>query len=372
MKKLLAFLLFGGLMLIQAPVVFADDLVDSAQPFADIQTRGHCFTDVDGEGVCDYTIVRTSLEPISDANEYINFVIPYLGYSDLMDQYEPDERSKMTFYDNNMDVLLTVPLTVDEIPVWTREDYFILDLEDDIFGVGTVPSDLAFFDLTLIYQFGEPQDNARIPEGFTQFLKDYIVYEVDDEIGATESVLMDTSAATAYYYFDFELYAIVPMEETGILDLTYAPWFEPPTPRISGYLFNGWYTSDGGLYDFGDFVEVEEFAPSRVHFYAGLTPVTPIGEDAELAAEGDIITTVLTMIGFNNDAGRVIIFALVALVVMVALATLKMPMFVGALVVIVLATAFIFLGWLPTYAFILISMASVALMFISLKRGETA
>jgi hypothetical protein len=184
--------------------------------------------------------------------------------------------------------------------------------------------------------------------------------------------LMDTSAATAYFYFDFEIYAIVPMEETGVHDLTYAPWFEPPTPRLSGYVYNGWYTSDGGLYNFGDFVEVEEYAPSRVHFYAGLSPVAPIGEDAELAAEGDIITNVLTMIGFNNDAGRVIIFALIALVVMVALAGLKMPMFVGALVVIVIATGFIFLGWLPTYAFILISMASVALMFISLKRGETS
>lgn len=369
MKKLIALLLVGGLMLFQAPLVFADDLVDSATPFADIQTRGHCFTDVDGEGVCDYTIVRTSLEPISDANDYINFVIPYLGYSDLMDQYEPDERSKMTFYDDDMDVLLTVPLTVDEIPVWTQVDYFILYLEDDIFGVGTVPADLAFFDLTLIYQFGEPQDNARIPEGFTDYLRDHIVYELDDEIGTSNLVANGTQA---FYYFDFELYAIVPMEETGILDLTYAPWFEPPNPRLSGYVFNGWYTSDGGLYDFGDYVEAEETNPDRVHFYAGLSPVAPIGEDAELAAEGDIITNVLTMIGFNNDAGRVIIFALIALVVMVALAGLKMPMFVGALVVIVLATAFIFLGWLPTYAFILISMASVALMFISLKRGETA
>jgi hypothetical protein len=372
MKKLIALILLGSSMLFQAPVVFADDLVDSAQPFADIKSRGHCYTDVDGEGVCDYVTVTTSFEPISDVNEYINFVIPYLGYSDLMDQYEPTNRSKMTFYDDDMEVLLTVPLTVDEIPVWTREDYFILYLEDDIFGVGTVPTDLAFFNLTLIYQFGEPQDQARIPEGFTQFLKDYIVYEIDDEIGATESVLMDTSAATAYFYFDFEIYAIVPMEETGVHDLTYAPWFEPPTPRLSGYVYNGWYTSDGGLYNFGDFVEVEEYAPSRVHFYAGLSPVAPIGEDAELAAEGDIITNVLTMIGFNNDAGRVIIFALIALVVMVALAGLKMPMFVGALVVIVIATGFIFLGWLPTYAFILISMASVALMFISLKRGETS
>lgn len=99
--------------------------------------------------------------------------------------------------------------------------------------------------------------------------------------------------------------------------------------------------------------------------------MAPVGDELDALAEGDIITDVLTLIGFNNDAGRVIIFAVMALLVLIGLVSLKVPMFMGALVMVVLATAFIFLGWLPVYAFVLIALASAALMFVSIKRSES-
>ena len=367
MKRLMILVLIMALVLVPN-LTYADDLADSAKPFAQVASRGHCEPDVDGVTVCDYVIVKTSYEAIADTNDYLNFTIPYLGYSDLLGNYTPDERSTLTFYDDDMGVLLTVPIYEDDIPVWTRSDYFVLELETDIFGVGAVPTDLAFFGLTLIYQFGEPQDHARIPDGFTAYLEEYMVYELDDEIGATESLIMDTSTTTAYFYFDFDIYATVPMDVEGILDLTYAPLFQPPNPRLPGYTFTGWFTSDGLEYDWGDFVDAEEFSESRVHFYAGMVPITPVGDDLDTVAEGAIITDLLTMIGFNNDAGRVIAFTVIALIVMGAMVALKMPIFVGAFVMLVLSTVFILIGWLPIYATVLIGLGSLTLIFMSLQR----
>jgi len=367
MKRLTVLVLLMALTLVPN-MTYADDLVDSAQPFAQVASSGHCEPDVDGVTVCDYVIVQTSYEPIDATSEYLNFTIPYLGYSDLLGNYTPSERSKLTFYDADMGVLITVPIYEADIPVWTSSDYIILYLETDIFGVGAIPVDLAFFGLTLIYQFGEPQENGRVPEGFVAYLEEHMVYEIDDEIGATESLVMDTSTTTAYFYFDFDVYATVPMDVEGILDLTYAPLFQPPNPRLPGYTFTGWFTSDGLKYDWGDFVDAEEFSESRVHFYAGMVPITPVGDDLDAAVEGAIITDLLTMIGFNNDAGRVIAFTVIALIVMGAMVALKMPIFVGAFVMLVLSAVFILMGWLPVYATVLIGLGSLTLIFMSLQR----
>jgi len=367
MKKLMILVLILTLMLVPN-LIYASDLVDSAKPFATVESRANCEPDVDGITVCDYVYVQTSFESIESSNEYLNFTIPYLGYSDLLGNYTPSERSKLTFYDVDMEVLITVPIYEADIPTWTRSDYFILDLETDIFGVGTIPADLAFFGLTLIYQFGEPQDHSKVPDGFTEYLEEHMVYEIDDEIGATESLVMDTSTTTAYFYSNFEIYATVPMDVEGAIDLTYAPVFQPPNPKLAGYIFTGWFTSDGAKYDWGDYVDSEEFAPYRVHFYAGMVPITSTGDDSDIMGEGSIITDLLTMIGFNNEVGRVIAFTVIALIVMGIMVVLKMPIFVGAFVMLVLSTVFILIGWLPIYATVLIGLGSLTLIFMSLQR----
>jgi uncharacterized repeat protein (TIGR02543 family) len=363
MKKLTVLLLFLTLLL--SPYVYAADDFDTASGFADLSITGHCYTDVDGEGVCDYVRVQTSYVAISDANEYLNFVIPYLGYSDTMSNYEPDRRSTLRFYDDDLDVLASKVLWEDGSHFAGATDYWIFVLDPDVFDPGAVPADLAFFNIELIYQFGEPQTQSRIPEGFRDYLEDHFMYEIDDEIGGMESKFMKLSDVDAFFMSEFDVYAIVPTQTFGILDLTYQVYVEPPEPKRAGYQFIGWRNTEGLIHDLDDDIEAEG---GRVMFYAAWQPIESVGTDV-IYPEGSIIADALTLIGFNNTEGRLIVYVVTTLLMIMILVLMGLPMFLISIVVLVLTAFFILIGWLPAYATILFGGTALVLMFISMKAG---
>jgi len=364
MKKLTVLLLFLTLLL--SPYVYAADDFDTASGFADLSITANCYTDVDGEGVCDYVRVQTSYVAISDANDYLNFVVPYLGYSDTMSNYEPDRRSTLRFYDDDLDVLASEVLWDDGTTHFAGATYYwIFDLETDVFGVGAVPTDLAFFNIELIYQFGEPNTQSRIPVEFRDYLEDHFMYEIDDEIGGTQSEFMKLSDVDAFFMSEFDVYAIVPTQTLGVVDLTYQVYVEPPEPKRPGYQFIGWRNSEGLIHDLDDDIEAEG---GRVMFYAAWQPIESVGTGVTYP-EGSIITDALTLIGFNNTEGRLIIYVVTTLLMIMILVLMRLPMFLISIVVLVLTALFILIGWLPAYATILFGGTALVLMFISMKAG---
>jgi len=204
-------------------------------------------------------------------------------------------------------------------------------------------------------------------------METYMVYEVDDEIGVSENEIMRYPASVnAFFFSELDVFAIVPMEAFGILDLVYAPYWEPPTPVRPGYIFMGWRTSDGEPYTFDMTSEVEDGDATKVFLYASWRSLDPIGTDIEGYTPPDGITNVLNLIGFNSEAGKIIIYVAVTLILMALFVAINLPLFAVSAMVLIMTAFFILIGWLVPYAAILFGGTALILMFISFKAVGTS
>jgi len=318
---------------------------------------------------CSSVEVETELYPIDDTDIYVNFTWPYFGFSDILEDEARYGRSKIIFYDSSHTMIYFVNLYLYSEHI----DYFIFYL-DDVFD-SSIPEDLSYFSIKMIYDLGDDTGGNILPEGFATFIEEYAVYEIDGELEWDDSLIMSGYRNwddRIFYYFDFQLFMALPAGEEvdpeDPLGTVIVPIIQPPDPLKYGYKFQGWYTFEGLQYDWGDPIPIND--DDNYMLYGGIVPTRSVGADEDNLEEGIIITNLLTMIGFNNDAGRTIVFTMIMLTLSVALVSIKVPLFVIALASVVVTVAFIFLGWLPTYAAIIMIITSFALMVISVTRSE--
>jgi hypothetical protein len=343
----------------------------AAETSFDVTSNAVCYSPEatsHGETWCSSLVVETDLYAITDTDTYLNFTWPYFGFSDILNDLPRYGRSKLHFYDSTETVLKSLTLYD-----WSADvDYFIFYLED-VFD-SSIPGDLSYFSIEMIYDIGDEEGGNLVPYGFSTFIETYAVYDIDVEL---ESALMGGDRNwddRIFFYFDFGLYMALPADweidpVNPAIEYT-VPFFTPPNPRTWGYDFDSWYTHEGMRYDWGD--PIEENGAGLHALYAGIIPREPIGETDIGVDEGSVITAILTMIGFNNDAGRTIVFTILMLTLSVVLVAIKIPLFATALVAVIATIAFIMLGWLPVYAAIIMVITSLALMVLSLTRGEAS
>jgi uncharacterized repeat protein (TIGR02543 family) len=376
MKRILMASLVLLLLAFMPAVSFASGTNDYGTVFSDLSFVGHQYVDDDDViTCCDFIKVQTSFEPIDDTDTYLNFVIPYIGYSDLLSEYVPDQRSTVYFYDEDGDVLYSLQLhtLVAESP--NQAVRFMFDL-DTIFE-GSIPTDLTMFSIKLIYKFGEENSRARIPSGFSDYLHTYFVYGVDYELvgGAMDTISESIGNPTVYYYSELEVYALgsVTYVGGGVSTETweYEPLMVPPDPVKPGYNFAGWRTSSGALYTEGTTLLTEEGNFRRIYLYATWIQ-GPTGTEIDEYETPGALVALLNLLGLNSAFGKILTYVVVLLVLIAIFVLLGLPLFAIAAMILVLTAFFIVMGWLPAYAAILFGGTSLVLMFISFKTGGVA
>lgn len=375
MKRLLIVLLIAGVIALSPGAIHATGVNDYGTTFSDLTFSGHQYVDEDGViTCCDFVIVQTSYEPIDDGDEYLNFVIPYFGYSDLMSFYVPDQRSTLYFYDDEGEVLdsLILHTVVDN---YNDAIYFVVDL--DTFFEGAIPTDLTSFAIKLIYRFGQENSQARIPGEFSEFLETYFVYGINTELtgGAMDSINPGPGSPVIWYHSELAVYHVGGVEYAGggpaVGDYEYYPTMLPPDPVRPGYNFAGWRKSDGSLYEEGTTIMAEEYNYGQIFMYASWTKGVTGGDVDEYESPGPIVAF-LNLLGLNSTFGKVLVYTVVLFILIAIFVILGMPLFAIAAMVLVLTSFFIVMGWLPAYASVLFGGTSLVLMFISFKSGGIA
>lgn len=368
MKRILILMLIVGLIALSPGVTHATGTNDYGTTFSDLTFSGHQYVDDDGViTCCDFVIVQTSYEPINDGDEYLNFVIPYFGYSDLMSFYVPDQRSTLYFYDDEGEVLdsLILHTVVDN---YNDAIYFVIDL--DTFFESAIPADLTSFSVKLIYRFGEENSQARIPGEFSEFLETYFVYDIDTELsgGAMSSINPGSVKPVIWYHSELAVYHVGGVVYAGGDPYEFYPTMLPPDPVRPGYNFAGWRKSDGSLYEEGTTLLAEDFNPIRIFLFASWTKGVTGGDIDEYESPGPIVAF-LNLLGLNSTFGKVMVYTVVLFVLIAIFVVLGMPLFAIAAMVLVITSFFIVMGWLPAYASVLFGGTALVLMFISFKSG---
>jgi len=144
---------------------------------------------------------------------------------------------------------------------------------------------------------------------------------------------------------------------------------DPPAPL--GYTFSGWMTITGDRFDINAISDDAYDENGYLYLYAVFlnlrgdtyepTPINPNNPTQ--------LYTLLTALGLYNDAGFMIIFLVLSLVIIFGLLALKINGIVIVICHAMLTSLFIFLGWLPLFAIILIIMIYLIALLITSRGG---
>lgn len=111
--------------------------------------------------------------------------------------------------------------------------------------------------------------------------------------------------------------------------------------------------------------------PSRGVYTLYATYEAKLNSDVDdVGGVGDsIITDVLTLLGMNNEAGKIIMYFILILLLTAGLALIKLSALVIVMINLVVSSFFIFMGWLPMYAIIVIILTMLILLVFTFKKG---
>ena len=143
---------------------------------------------------------------------------------------------------------------------------------------------------------------------------------------------------------------------------------KPIDPDYPNLKFLGWYLEDGTLYDFTNPIP---FNPMLIDVILSAKFVfkQPAGTDGTNDNTPSAFTNILTIIGFNNTTGKLIIFILTIVVITVLSLWLKLEAFIIMIVDTLVFSLFIFLGWLPLYAIIILGIVFLTGVIKTLNKG---
>ena len=193
----------------------------------------------------------------------------------------------------------------------------------------------------------------------------------------------DLEAYTIPTFDDFN-YKVVYMDQLSqyadYIFTTIPP--DPPNPTKEGYAFIGWFKADGTRYNFNYAIPQEEMVldteleggfSSGYQFYlysryvSSSTVDTDIEELDTNLPEG--IETLLQGIGFNNASGFIVLYVIISLGIIILFLSFHLGAFPIIITMIGITAGFIFLGLLPLWFIIIITLVLATVFFWSMKGG---
>lgn len=288
---------------------------------------------------------------IDEGTEYLEIHLPRTEYLE----------SISSFYDTSINYNLT-PLfeywyfdnTYGSISLVTfddyREDWGTITLTDGVFTSNGI-------DLTQIERFAirlvQSYSNIANPE-YLDWFNARVDYAFDSEVDHNGGIydVTYTVAGVLYYQYRF----------TDIPD-------RPIDPYREGLAFKGWYLPDGTLYNFDDTIPLETKVEGLV-LNARFKIVVPDGSSGMPDTTPDKLDAVLTLIGFNNVVGKLIIYFAISLLTAGLLVAIKLKLFIIFLVESLVLGIFIFLGWLPIHVIIILGLILLAGILLSIFKGR--
>ena len=157
-----------------------------------------------------------------------------------------------------------------------------------------------------------------------------------------------------------------------------------PTPP-SNYVFNGWrvdiidemlsnYLGNGSNIYFppDTWSEATDIGTgfNILKFRATFIPETDLGYTQPVITDTapEEFGNILTVIGFNNSAGKMLVFMIVAILLIVFFAVFKLPLIMHFVALTAETILFIVIGWLPLHVAIIIILA-LLITFFTMNRG---
>jgi len=233
----------------------------------------------------------------------------------------------------------------------------ILDLEaiQDLGGIYSDVLQSKAFSLRYVLNLNYPYEYIDIDSEFISFLNTTFTFAFDSEL-----VLKVSSGEYTVHYFD----RFIP-----IMTITYSDIpTKPPTPYRFGHVFLGWYTLDGELYEFDEFLESSSGRVTSLR--AGWRSVNYFDSDVNYTVNiPTIINDVLSIIGFNTAFGRTLIYFIFITVITVLLLLLKIKAIALVLVIFIMSGLFMIMGWLPLYVAVVIGGSLVVGLIMTVKGG---
>ncbi len=237
----------------------------------------------------------------------------------------------------------------------TIGDYDINALEINLVDVGMDHYDSMQFNLLFKlpnYVSKENHDNE-----FLEFWSDTFEYVFDDD-------LENLSGA----------YVIEYRNQFSIWYQTYYSGV-PPIP-LEPYSFNQsfiyWRTPLNLQYSFVTPLSPPTYPmPERGIYTLYATYEAKLNSDVDdIGGTGDsIITDVLTLLGMNNEAGKIIMYFILIVLLTAGLVLLRLSVLIVVMINLIVSAFFIFMGWLPMYAIIVIILTMLILLIFAFKKG---
>jgi hypothetical protein len=215
-----------------------------------------------------------------------------------------------------------------------------------------------------------------------------------DSITITIPQSWTDGVAPANYKTDLEAYTIPAFDEFNYKVVymdqlsQYADYIfttippDPPNPTKEGYTFIGWFKADGTRYNFNYAIPLEEMvldtelsggfnAGYQFYLYSRYVSSSTVDTDIEEfdtnLPEG--IEDLLQGIGFNNASGFIVLYVILSLGIIILFLSFHLGAFPIIISLIGITAGFIFLGLLPLWFIIIITLVLATVFFWSMKGG---
>jgi hypothetical protein len=153
-----------------------------------------------------------------------------------------------------------------------------------------------------------------------------------------------------------------------------------PPPFDGEYDFVGWRDSKGNIWNFNDgggtlILNNLQLSSNTGYLYAYFDTSSPIDGSGVGSIETptvnapDSITTILTAFGLASSKGYIFLYVVLILALTIGLLSLKVGMFATMIANLSLTALFMFLGYLPVFASIILIMVFVMAFMLSLRGG---
>ncbi len=334
--------LFIVLLLIGIVTVIINETVSANENLATIVTIGDREEGNDfsyyslGDGT--HRMYTSQYIPIPDDATYFELYLPNIKYL-VYDDFDPYSDSAIFLYNSNYS---------------TDGFAYIADLTDAQ-GIGRYIIDTEDLDYQSSNYFQVyiqvDYDNHANPN-FLKWFNERWNYTFD-------GVVELSGNTDVKYYIGDELYY-----HSTYLDIPDKP-FNPFT-KNSTLVFNKWITPTGEVYNFDVPIYPETYNQSDLI----LTATFRFISTGAIETPNDIPTTIsniMTLYGLNNLVGKILIFVIFVVVATGGLLLAKLPAFIVVIVDIFIMALFIFLGFLPIWFIIIISIALIVALLSTLK-----
>lgn len=307
----------------------------------------------------EFYYLASRIEYLWNGTEYLNLYIPPSQYHTDSGNVPPssllDSQSYIQFYNEDTPIFrLYITEYLQDIRAnWKLDGLINIDMRK-IFADNGYDIDEIDFEETdhrhywVLYI---PQTFEAEPDGYLEYINDTAYYTINKDLNVVEfwneSVLWDS-----YLYYD------VPVA--------------PTQPFVSGQVFTGWYTQTGIRVDFTKTFDIPDAwldSQGVLSLYANYRITTSIDIDQTDETPDNIFIPILEQLNMNNTVGYLIVFVAILGVIIVFTNRFNMGTMVQFILTIGLTIFWIYLGFLPILAAIIVIALELIIFISYINRG---